>query len=166
MFLDNSVLNTNIAELEENIVDINVSDADASETLISEVSLENVTTTDADIKKKELDIVETFETVENTAITETSVSDNLQITESNKNTFELIDDMEDEEVSYDEIELINDLIPHSYANVTYADVVVASSSNMQGYEDVVVNRLNNILTCTIISACCAFLVLFHTLKKE
>lgn len=166
MFLDNSVLNTNIAELEENIADINVSDADASETLSSEVSLENVTTTDADIKKKELDIVETFETVENTAITETSVSDNLQIAESNKNTFELIDDMEDEEVSYDEIELINDLIPHSYANVTYADVVVASSSNMQGYEDVVVNRLNNILTCTIISACCAFLVLFHTLKKE
>lgn len=165
MFLDNSVLNTNISELEKNIADINVSDAEASETVSSEVSLENVTMTDTDIKKKELDIVETFETVENTAITETFVSDNLQIAESNKNTFELIDDMEDEEFSYDEIELINDLIPHSYANVTYADVV-ASSSNMQGYEDVVVNRLNNILTCTIISACCAFLVLFHTLKKE
>lgn len=34
------------------------------------------------------------------------------------------------------------------------------------YEETVLNRLDNILTCAIITACCAILILFHTLKKE
>lgn len=166
MSLDKSDIDINISESEENISDINVSDADASETKVSESNEENVTIVDSEAEEEELNIVETTKTMEDSPIIETSVSDNLQIVESSKDIFELTDDISDEEFSNEEIDLINDLILYPYSDVTYADISVASSSNIQGYEDVVINRLNNILTCTIISACCAFLILFHTLKKE
>lgn len=42
---------------------------------------------------------------------------------------------------------------------------VATDSNAE-YRETVINRLDNILVCAIIMACCAFLILFHTLKKE
>ena len=43
---------------------------------------------------------------------------------------------------------------------------LASDSDATAYRETVVNRLDNILTCAIITACCAILILFHTLKKE
>ena len=43
---------------------------------------------------------------------------------------------------------------------------VASASDLPPYQATVVSRLDNILTCAIITACCAVLVLFHTLKRE
>lgn len=42
---------------------------------------------------------------------------------------------------------------------------IATDSNAE-YRETVINRLDNILVCAIITACCAFLILFHTLKKE
>lgn len=43
---------------------------------------------------------------------------------------------------------------------------IASASDLPPYEATIVNRLDNILTCAIITACCALLILFHTLKRE
>lgn len=43
---------------------------------------------------------------------------------------------------------------------------IASASDLPSYEVTIVNRLDNILTCAIITACCALLILFHTLKRE
>lgn len=43
---------------------------------------------------------------------------------------------------------------------------IASASDLPSYETTIVNRLDNILTCAIITACCALLILFHTLKRE
>ena len=44
--------------------------------------------------------------------------------------------------------------------------IIASASDLPPYEATIVNRLDNILTCAIITACCALLILFHTLKRE
>lgn len=43
---------------------------------------------------------------------------------------------------------------------------IASAFDLSPYEATIVNRLDNILTCAIITACCALLILFHTLKRE
>lgn len=43
---------------------------------------------------------------------------------------------------------------------------IASASDLPPYEATIVDRLDNILTCAIITACCALLILFHTLKRE
>lgn len=59
--------------------------------------------------------------------------------------YDLLDDEEDEEIS-------------AYT--------IASASDLPPYEATIVNRLDNILTCAIITACCALLILFHTLKRE
>lgn len=43
---------------------------------------------------------------------------------------------------------------------------IASASDLPPYEATIVDRLDNILTCAIITACCALPILFHTLKRE
>lgn len=47
---------------------------------------------------------------------------------------------------------------------TYEYSVVTDSD--AEYRNTVINRLDNLLVCGMITACCAFLILFHTLKKE
>ena len=59
--------------------------------------------------------------------------------------YDSLDDEEDEEISV---------------------YTIASASDLPPYEAPIVNRLDNILTCAIITACCALLILFHALKRE
>ena len=59
--------------------------------------------------------------------------------------YDLLDNEEDEEISV---------------------YTIASASDLPPYEATIVNRLDNILTCAIITTCCALLILFHTLKRE
>lgn len=74
---------------------------------------------------------------------------------------------EDEEESFpDEEYLVDDIHPDTYQTDTGNVVYLATDSNASGYQGTVVNRLDNILTCSIITACCAVLILLHTLKKE
>ena len=47
---------------------------------------------------------------------------------------------------------------------TYGYSVVTDSD--AEYRNTIINRLDNLLVCGMITACCAFLILFHTLKKE
>ena len=47
---------------------------------------------------------------------------------------------------------------------TYEYSVVTDSD--AEYRNTIINRLDNLLVCGMITACCAFLILFHTLKKE
>ena len=47
---------------------------------------------------------------------------------------------------------------------TYECSVVTDSD--AEYRNTIINRLDNLLVCGMITACCAFLILFHTLKKE
>lgn len=80
---------------------------------------------------------------------------------------EISDDVDEDEESYpDEEYLIDDIHPDTYQADTGNVVYLATDSNASGYQETVVNRLDNILTCTIITACCAVLILLHTLKKE
>ena len=74
---------------------------------------------------------------------------------------------EDEEESFpDEEYLVDDIHPDTYQTDTGNVVYLATDSNASGFQGTVVNRLDNILTCSIITACCAVLILLHTLKKE
>lgn len=74
---------------------------------------------------------------------------------------------EDEEESFpDEEYLIDDIHPDAYQTDTGNVVYLATDSNASGYQQTMVNRMDNILTCSIITACCAVLILLHTLKKE
>ena len=56
-------------------------------------------------------------------------------------------------------------VPETDGEMVIDAYTVATDSNAE-YRDTVINRLDNILVCAIITACCAFLILFHTLKKE
>ncbi len=108
--------------------------------------------------KKEL------ETTESTEESEAKVSEaQEEISSSVKDE----EDAEDSEIYEDEVDLIDDIHPaahRTYANEAYS---LASDSNASGgYEETMTNRMDNILTCSIITACCAILILFHTLKKE
>ena len=47
---------------------------------------------------------------------------------------------------------------------TYEYSVVTDSD--AEYRNTIINRLDNLLVCGMITACCAFLILFHILKKE
>lgn len=74
---------------------------------------------------------------------------------------------EDAEESFpDEEYLVDDIHPDAYQTDTGNVVYLATDSNASGFQGTVVNRLDNILTCSIITACCAVLILLHTLKKE
>ena len=74
---------------------------------------------------------------------------------------------EDEEETFpDEEYLIDNIHPDIYQTDTGNEVYLATDSNASGFQGIVVNRLDNILTCAIITACCAVLILLHTLKKE
>ncbi len=74
-------------------------------------------------------------------------------------------DYDEDELEADEVYLIDDIHPASYQSDVDEAIYIASGSNAS-YETTVVNRLDNILTCSIITACCALLLLLHTLKKE
>lgn len=56
-------------------------------------------------------------------------------------------------------------VPETDGGMVVDAYTVATDSNAE-YRETVINRLDNILVCAIITACCAFLILFHTLKKE
>lgn len=56
-------------------------------------------------------------------------------------------------------------VPETDGEMVIDAYTVATDSNAE-YRETVINRLDNILVCAIITACCAFLILFHTLKKE
>jgi hypothetical protein len=56
-------------------------------------------------------------------------------------------------------------VPETDGGMVVDAYTIATDSNAE-YRETVINRLDNILVCAIITACCAFLVLFHTLKKE
>ena len=74
---------------------------------------------------------------------------------------------EDAEESFpDEEYLVDDIHPDAYQTNADNLVYLATDSNASGFQGTVVNRLDNILTCSIITACCAVLILLHTLKKE
>ena len=108
--------------------------------------------------KKEL------ETEESTEESEAKVS---EAQEENSSSVKDEEDAEDSENYEDEVDLVDDIHPaahRTYANEAYT---LASDSNASGgYEETMINRMDNILTCSIITACCAVLILFHTLKKE
>lgn len=82
-------------------------------------------------------------------------------------TSEAVDETDEDGEAYEEeVDLIDNIHGQSYDG-SLEVYTLASDSNASGaYQEVVVNRLDNILTCSIITACCAILVLFHTLKKE
>lgn len=106
-----------------------------------------------DAIKKELDSRAETEAdsadTETSGITDTDSEENYsEVTHTGKthtNVYDSFDDEEDEEIS-------------AYS--------IASASDLPPYEATIVNRLDNILTCAIITACCALLILFHTLKRE
>lgn len=56
-------------------------------------------------------------------------------------------------------------VPETDGEMVIDAYTIATDSNAE-YREMVINRLDNILVCAIITACCAFLILFHTLKKE
>lgn len=56
-------------------------------------------------------------------------------------------------------------VPETDGEMVIDAYTIATDSNAE-YRETVINRLDNILVCAIITACCAFLILFHTLKKE
>ena len=56
-------------------------------------------------------------------------------------------------------------VPETGEEMIVDAYTIATDSNAE-YRETVINRLDNILVCAIITACCAFLILFHTLKKE
>lgn len=87
--------------------------------------------------------------------------------EAETETSEAVDETDEDGEAYEEeVDLIDDIHGQSYDG-SLEVYTLASDSNASGtYQEVVVNRLDNILTCSIITACCAILVLFHTLKKE
>ena len=87
--------------------------------------------------------------------------------EAETETSEAVDDTDEDGEAYEEeVGLIDDIHGQTYDG-SLEVYTLASDSNASGtYQEVVVNRLDNILTCSIITACCAILVLFHTLKKE
>lgn len=81
---------------------------------------------------------------------------------------ETSDDVDDdeEEAFPDEEYLIDDIHPDTYQTDTGNVVYLATDSNASGFQQTMVNRMDNILTCSIITACCAVLILLHILKKE
>ena len=108
-----------------------------------------------DAIKKELDSRAETEAdsvdIETSGITDTDSEAAENITHTGKtrvkvyDSYDPFDDEEDEEISV---------------------YTIASASDLPPYEATIVNRLDNILTCAIITACCALLILFHTLKRE
>ena len=88
---------------------------------------------------------EAAETGNNKTDTEENSSEVTHTGKTRVKVYDLLDDEEDEEIS-------------AYT--------IASASDLPPYEATIVNRLDNILTCAIITACCALLILFHTLKRE
>ena len=70
---------------------------------------------------------------------------------------DLPDETDAEIALYEEPETDGEMLIDAYT--------IATDSNAE-YRETVINRLDNILVCAIITACCAFLILFHTLKKE
>lgn len=88
---------------------------------------------------------EATETGNNETDTEENYSEVTHTGKTHTKVYDSFDDEEDEEIS-------------AYT--------IASASDLPSYEATIVNRLDNILTCAIITACCALLILFHTLKRE
>ena len=88
---------------------------------------------------------EATETGNNETDTEENYSEITHTGKTHAKVYDSFDDEEDEEIS-------------AYT--------IASASDLPPYEATIVNRLDNILTCAIITACCALLILFHTLKRE
>lgn len=88
---------------------------------------------------------EAAETGNNKTDTEENSSEVTHTGKTRIKVYDLLDDEEDEEI-------------RAYT--------IASASDLPPYEATIVNRLDNILTCAIITACCALLILFHTLKRE
>lgn len=96
-----------------------------------------------DAIKKELD--SRAETEADSADTEENYSEVTYTGKTRAKVYDLLDNEEDEEISV---------------------YTIASASDLPPYEATIVNRLDNILTCAIITTCCALLILFHTLKRE
>lgn len=88
---------------------------------------------------------EAAETGNNETDTEENYSEVTHTGKTHAKVYDSLDDEEDEEISV---------------------YTIASASDLPPYEATIVNRLDNILTCAIITACCALLILFHTLKRE
>lgn len=104
--------------------------------------------------KKELSSSEAASETENETVPESEASDD-------------VDEEEEEAEAYsDEVYLIDDIHTENYQSDTDSEIYLATASNASGYAETVINRMDNILTCAIITACCAVLILLHTLKKE
>ncbi len=118
-----------------------------------------------DAIKKELD--SRAETEANSADTETS-----GITDTDSEAAETGNKETDTEENYSEVTHTGKTRAKVYDSLDDEEdeevsvYMIASASDLPPYEATIVNRLDNILTCAIITACCALLILFHTLKRE
>lgn len=88
---------------------------------------------------------EAAETENKESDTEENYSEITHAGKTRTKVYDSLDDEEDEEISV---------------------YTIASASDLPPYEATIVNRLDNILTCAIITTCCVLLILFHTLKRE
>lgn len=155
---DNVLHEENQTDVPETSPPAENSEADSMETVLEDTGVETPEDSPSALDelieaiKKELASGE----AESEAVTET-------VSES-----EASDDVdEDEEESFpDEEYLIDDIHPDAYQTDAGSIAYLATDSNASGYQQTMVNRMDNILTCSIITACCAVLILLHTLKKE
>jgi len=94
--------------------------------------------------------------ISDTNTEEAESSDSVSVSEETGNA---LDTIQEDNESFDDFQDDEEEESEFYTS-TGTEVSIST------YEETVLNRLDNILTCAIITACCAILILFHTLKKE
>lgn len=146
------------------------SEADSVESALPHESLEAETEDNVLVTEPEETVPEETSPEESSsALTELieAIKTELSNGEAETERSEAVDETDEDGEAYEEeVDLIDDIHGQTYDG-SLEVYTLASDSNANGiYQEVVVNRLDNILTCSIITACCAILVLFHTLKKE
>lgn len=128
----------------------------ASETSPSE-TFENASTLPDSAVKELLDAIKKELSASNEDSNESEENVKETSAESSADSGDLPDGTDAEIALYEVPETDGEMVIDAYT--------IATDSNAE-YRETVINRLDNILVCAIITACCAFLILFHTLKKE
>lgn len=137
---------------------------------VSEKSSENVL--NEAVSEKSEDSQENFSSEKGSALSElveiikkeisdtnTEEAESLDSVSVSEETGNALDTIQEDNESFDDFQDDEEEESEFYTS-TGTEVSIST------YEETVLNRLDNILTCAIITACCAILILFHTLKKE
>ena len=120
----------------------------------SEDSQENFSSENGSALRELVEIIK--KEISDTNTEEAESSDSVSVSEETGNA---LDTIQEDNESFDDFQDDEEEESEFYTS-TGTEVSIST------YEETVLNRLDNILTCAIITACCAILILFHTLKKE